>query len=237
MPYPKKFWRLAPSAIPHTVTFDGESDLSCPLALIPKLRPRHGVVLARWDASAQLGLVDALGVVVKLRPDASAANIRWRPAEISLRPSPSGRRHWTQSEPFFGFANDVAARYMLEDLLAEHFPEYSEIEFGAPPALREPSSVGLRTAMPGFVYVIKSSYGYKIGKTVNMKDRTRLFGVKLPFPISIEHYAYFDDYSLAEREFHRVFHTKRLEGEWFDLNAQDLAQIKSKGMHVPVAGL
>lgn len=237
MPNPKQFWRLAPSVIPQAVIFDLECDLAHPPDLILKLRPRHGIVLARWDASEQLGLVDAFGVVVKLRPDASAVRILWRSAEISLRPSPTGRRYWAQAEPFFGFAKDVAARYMLEDLFAEHFPEYSEIEFGTTPSLRSPGSGGFGTAIPGFVYVIKSPYGYKIGKTVNMKERTRLFGVKLPFPISIEHYAYFDDYSLAESEFHRTFHTKRLEGEWFDLNAQDLAQIKSKGKHIPVAGL
>jgi hypothetical protein len=237
MPNPKQFWRLARSAIPQAVTFDRECDLAHPPGLILKLRPKHGIVLAHWDANEQLGVVNALGVVVKLKPDASGAQILWRPADISLRPSPAGRRYWAQVEPFFGFAKDVAARYMLENLFAEHFPEYSEIEFGTIPAQKSPSSVGFGTAIPGFVYVIKSPYGYKIGKTVNMKDRTRLFGVKLPFPISIEHYAFFDDYSQAESEFHRIFHTKRLEGEWFDLNAQDLVQIKSKGKHIPVAGL
>lgn len=33
---------------------------------------------------------------------------------------------------------------------------------------------------PGYVYVIRSKYGFKIGKSKRLKGRTRLFEVKLP---------------------------------------------------------
>ncbi|MEB0028940.1 hypothetical protein QN375_24765 [Pseudomonas sp. MH9.2] len=58
--------------------------------------------------------------------------------------------------------------------------------------------------------MIRSDHGFKIGKTVNMKNRTRLFEAKLLFPISIAHYAWFDDYSHAERSFHSTYHAKLL---------------------------
>lgn len=92
-------------------------------------------------------------------------------------------------------------------------------------------------ATGGYVYLVRSQYGVKIGKSVNVKSRTRLFEVKLPFPISVEHYAWFDDYSYAERDLHRKFHAKRLEGEWFDLSKEDVAHIMTLGKSVPVAGL
>jgi hypothetical protein len=214
MSVPKNFWRLSPSAIPEGIAFGKAMAISSPSHLIYKLRPRHGIVLATWDGIQQLGLVSALGIVIKMRSDSIAAEVLWRPAQISLYPKSSGRRYWSQPEPFFGFAREVVSRYMLDDLFAEHFPEYSEMEFGARPIDYHMSQKRFSTVTPGFVYVVKSPYGYKIGKTVNMKDRMRLFGVKLPFPISVEHYAYFEDYSLAESEFHRMFNPKRLEGEW-----------------------
>lgn len=84
-------------------------------------------------------------------------------------------------------------------------------------------------ATPGFVYLLRSEYGFKIGKTVSMKSRTRLFEVKLPFRFSVEHFAHFDNYTEAVRAFHDHFRSQRLEGEWFDLKPADLEHIKSLG--------
>ena len=64
---------------------------------------------------------------------------------------------------------------------------------------------------------------------MNIMNRTRLFEVKLPFPIELVHYAYFDDYTKAEREMHQMFAAKRLEGEWFDLDENDVSAIKALG--------
>lgn len=116
----------------------------------------------------------------------------------------------------------------LADLFAERFPDLEGATFSSARASnvsrRIPSAV-----TPGYVYLIRSPYGFKIGKTVNIKSRTRLFEVKLPFPISVEHYSWFEDYSTAERQLHDTFHNKRLEGEWFDLSPHDIAHIKTLG--------
>ena len=87
------------------------------------------------------------------------------------------------------------------------------------------------------MYLIRSPYGAKIGKSVNVKSRTRLFEVKLPFPITVEHYAWFDEYSFAERDLHRQYHAKRLEGEWFDLSPADIATIKTLGKPISMQNL
>lgn len=161
------------------------------------------------------------------------AKISWQEAEISLKPNPGGRQFWRK--PYFGFAKDVVSRYMLDDLFAEHFPEYGSMEFGR--AIPSDGSRYSNEPTVGYVYVIRSEYGFKIGKTVNIKQRTRLFEVKLPFPITVEHYARFEDYSEAERFFHQRFYSQRLEGEWFDLSDDDLAYIKDQGESVSVEGL
>jgi hypothetical protein len=53
--------------------------------------------------------------------------------------------------------------------------------------------------------------------------------VKLPFPIRIENYAKFSDYTQAERSLHLYFQDKRMEGEWFSLTEDDVAFIKTLG--------
>ena len=237
-PSPKQFWRLRPSARPVAPggLVSGAS-IELPLELIQKLRPRHGITLARWDTTSQLGKVEALGVVRKVEHEYTSAEVDWRPVEINFRPNPTGRRWWTQARPFFRYAKDVAERYLLEALFAEHFPEFADLEFGTQPQTADRASRPSSSATGGYVYVIRSKLGFKIGKTVNLRSRTRLFAVRLPFPTSVEHYAWFEDYTHAERSFHLTYHAKRLEGEWFDLNESDLEAIKSQGQSVPVAGL
>jgi hypothetical protein len=81
---------------------------------------------------------------------------------------------------------------------------------------------------PGYIYVIKSQYGFKIGKSRQLHQRTRLFGVKLPFPIEVALTGWCSEYSETERALHREFAGKRLEGEWFDLNDSDLASLRQR---------
>jgi hypothetical protein len=233
---PAKYWRVAPRLDSDTSAFDCSGEM-LPFEVLVSLRPRHGVLLAEWDPSSQLGRVHQLGVVRAVADGGSRVNIDWVVCDISLRPNPTGRRWWTQAKPFFGFAPDVAARYGLDDLFAEHFPEFSELSFG--PAPKEVLLGARPSASPtgGYVYVIRSPHGFKIGKTVNLKQRTKLFEVKLPFKNSLEHYAWFDDYTHAERSFHHRFHHKRLEGEWFDLQPEDIDSIRREGVHIPVEGL
>lgn len=207
------------------------------LSAVQSLKPRHGVLVAEWDPSALLGRVRQLGVVRKAADAVSGAAIDWKECEINLRPHPAGRRWWTQTKPFFAFASDVTIRYGLDDLFAEHFPEFCDLSFSPMPSPISSTSKTPAFPIAGYIYVVRSPHGFKIGKTVNLKQRTKLFEVKLPFKNSLEHYAWFDDYTLAERNFHVRFHHKRLEGEWFDLDMTDLDAIRLEGKHVPLEGL
>lgn len=225
-----KFIRVDPASLVEQDVADDESLLVGPPELLTKLRPRMGIVVARWDRAQQLGWTSRFGIVTSLA--AGGARLRWAAADTAYHPNPSGRRYWEQAQPFFGFAKEVAERYMLASAFAEQFPNNIVFE---PLAAQSPKVAQVRPSSSptgGYVYLVRSKYGIKIGKSVNVKSRTKLFEVKLPFPITVEHYAWFDDYSMAERELHKKYHSQRLEGEWFDLSEADVAHIKTLGKSV-----
>jgi len=74
----------------------------------------------------------------------------------------------------------------------------------------------------GYVYLFKSGKFYKIGSTNNPDRRQYEIGIQLPEKIHHIHSIETDDPSGIEAYWHRRFREKRLQGEWFDLNANDI---------------
>jgi hypothetical protein len=86
----------------------------------------------------------------------------------------------------------------------------------------------LRSKKFGYVYLVRSVSGhYKIGRTKDPADRMKTFNVKLPFEIELLHTIESDDYCIAEELLHDKFALKRINGEWFALDDNDVAYIKS----------
>ncbi len=222
----KNYWRVAPSSLPAGFSPFSEEWLPGPSDLLRRIQPGEGIAYGDWDGLEMVGRISALGVC--LDKDDRGARMDWREVQIVLKPMPAGRTHW-RSKPFFGFADSVTNRYGLADLFAERFPDLDRIAFSS----RKPTAGVSRRlptiATPGYVYLLRSEYGFKIGKTVSMRSRTRLFEVKLPFRFSVEHFAHFENYTEAERTLHDHFRSQRLEGEWFDLKPADIDHIKSLG--------
>jgi hypothetical protein len=77
-----------------------------------------------------------------------------------------------------------------------------------------------------YVYFIKSEYGYKVGKTKDIKQRLNTFGVKLPFKFSLFSYIETKRMDECELYFHDLFSDRRINGEWFDLKEYDFETIK-----------
>lgn len=232
----KDFYRVPADTPERNAEMFSESRLFAPSELFQKIRPGHGIVLSTWNDGAQVGNVVAFGVVKSVNVPACTAEMAWASSNVILKPNPQGRQFW-RNKPFFRFADNVAVRYMLDDLFSEHFPDIDTIVLGGVTGLPTTARDRIYQAIPGYVYVIHSEHGYKIGKTVNIKTRTQMFSVKLPFPIELIHYAWFDNYSEAERRFHERFASKRLEGEWFSLSRSDIEEIRKEGKAVPVEGL
>ncbi len=75
----------------------------------------------------------------------------------------------------------------------------------------------------GYVYLIRSPTGaYKIGRSKNPKDRIQTFEVKLPFEIQYIVTIRASNMSGLERALHEKYGAKRINGEWFALDEQDV---------------
>ncbi|MCP5225934.1 MAG: hypothetical protein H6946_12605 [Thauera sp.] len=171
----KTFWRLR---IESDAAF--RSMMASSTAIPPdgefllRVSRGHGICLASYDHGTATGLVRAMGIVLGVEGD--RLRVAWRETSVTLRPNGSGQKFWVD-RPYFEFAKTVVARYQLAEHFAALFPT-SPI----PPRTSGVSTAGIAgrdTDSGGYVYLIKSEYGYKIGKTKNMKQRTQLFGVKL----------------------------------------------------------
>lgn len=80
----------------------------------------------------------------------------------------------------------------------------------------------------GYVYLMAGNGYCKIGKSKDVQARHRQLGIKMPFPIQVEHYIQCADMHSVEEYWHHLFREKRLEGEWFNLTEDDISLFRSK---------
>lgn len=80
----------------------------------------------------------------------------------------------------------------------------------------------------GFVYLMKSGRYCKIGQTNDVGRRRYDLAIQLPQPIGEVHVIATDDPVGIERYWHGRFKDRRMNGEWFELTAQDVAAFKRR---------
>jgi len=82
----------------------------------------------------------------------------------------------------------------------------------------------------GYVYFILNQEAgtVKIGRAKDLERRMDIFTKKFEFPIELIQFIYTLNYEKIEMAFHRHYHAKRREGEWFALSEADIVQIKEK---------
>jgi hypothetical protein len=97
-------------------------------------------------------------------------------------------------------------------------------------ASRPPPAEDDLTARPtaGYVYLLKhgSRREYKIGRTCNPLRREGEVAIELPEKLRPLHYIETDDPAGIEKYWHTRFSSKRKEGEWFALTAEDVRAFK-----------
>ncbi|MGY2491261.1 GIY-YIG nuclease family protein [Cupriavidus sp. CP313] len=198
--------------------------------------------MAAYDPAQQIGLFRWVGIIVG--GSSALRQVDWRPSEAQIWvDTPPGRGFWRAGA--FCFAAKKVPDYGLHELWRDHFdgmelrsrtpritvplgPKTPRAGRVASERLDPIEVVGEPTAgsRTGVVYVLKSAYGYKVGRTTNVPARMRAFGVQLPFAYTIPLCAWFDDNHVAERRYHDLFAHKRINGEWFDLDEADIEQIR-----------
>ncbi|GLV66648.1 hypothetical protein Bmyc01_53170 [Bacillus mycoides] len=80
------------------------------------------------------------------------------------------------------------------------------------------------TSPNGYIYLIKEyiTNTYKIGRTSNPKNRLDIFNVKLPFKWDLVALYSTRNMIILESNLHELFTKKRKNGEWFNLDEDDL---------------
>lgn len=240
---PAKYWRFPCSL--DSVLEVPSAEFTLPPEFVNRVSTPtrgHGITIAAYDEVEKTGLLRWLGIVTGgIGP---TRTVDWHPttAQIWVDTDP-GRSFW-KSGPF-AFAPKKVRDYGLHELWQQHFdglelrdqapmrirPKGSRIRPSrmAPERLNPVEVIGQpRTgAKAGVVYLLKSAYGYKIGRTRSVPDRMRAFGVQLPFIYTIPFCVWFDDSHAAERRYHDAFANKRINGEWFDLEDADIELIRT----------
>lgn len=79
----------------------------------------------------------------------------------------------------------------------------------------------------GYIYIIKEQENgrVKIGKAKHYINRLNIFNVKLPFPYEVIKIFEVSNRHKVEKLLHDNFSNKRLNGEWFELNDEDIEAI------------
>ncbi|SMC54587.1 GIY-YIG nuclease family protein [Pedobacter nyackensis] len=80
----------------------------------------------------------------------------------------------------------------------------------------------------GYIYFLQEKkYGsIKIGRSLNLDLRLSSFVTDLPYRVELVGYIRSINYETIELTFHKHFRHKRLGGEWFELSAEEITDLK-----------
>lgn len=246
---PSKYWRIACALDADTPL--PPTEYAPPEHIASQTRPPmvgDGFLLAAYDEAQETGLIRYVGIVKAGR--ANAVSVEWRPVHAEIWVDTRKGRDFWKNRAGFGFATTKIAGYGLHELFAESFEDLEAREplSGKAQAVRakglarpkvhaakisperlnpiEVIGTPTTTSRGGVVYVLKSAYGYKVGRTRNVPARMRAFGVHLPILYTIPLCVWFEDCIVAEKRYHDLFQEKRINGVWFDLSENDIEQIR-----------
>lgn len=87
----------------------------------------------------------------------------------------------------------------------------------------------------GYVYLIRMQGVHKVGKCRSWRARKKGYS-GMPFPVTLVCLLRTDDPSKLESDLHARYAPKRLHGEWFNLDAREVAEICAHPLRVDREG-
>lgn len=134
------------------------------------------------------------------------------------------RRFGTKAQQIARLIAHCEASPALQDVLAIARSSAATSEALAPPL---PEDDICREAA-GYVYLLRAGPHFKIGRSVSFERRSRELAIQLPERAETVHVISTDDAVGIEAYWHRRFESKRKNGEWFALSAQDVKAFKRR---------
>lgn len=121
----------------------------------------------------------------------------------------------------------INSNYSLVEWVICSFEEYCE-EYREKKEIYDNKQIKRKRRLEeiGFIYILKSKYGCKIGKSRELEKRLNLFDVKLPFKIECILTVQTKEYHTKEKILHERYASKHLDGEWFQLDENDIIEIQ-----------
>ena len=78
----------------------------------------------------------------------------------------------------------------------------------------------------GYIYILESGELFKIGRTLNSERRFETYKTQNPFGIKVIILRQVNDYVGVETELLKQYKSKRINGEWFKLDKEDIKKIE-----------
>lgn len=199
----------------------------------------YGVYWARWnDAVREAGLTPNQ-FVKAYDPGELLDRLASLTLELGRLPTEGDLRLKSKNDKSFPNSKTIArigGKAELVQRLAEfcrNKPEYAQVlglcgEYVERPSKVDQTKDDATQLSLGFVYLMKSGRHYKIGKTNSAGRREYELAIQLPERAKSIHVIRTDDPSGIEAYWHKRFESKRMNGEWFSLNAEDVAAFKRR---------
>lgn len=117
---------------------------------------------------------------------------------------------------------------LFRSIIAEHVR--AKTGYVDPPKARRPRTQ-IKKPKPshpangGYIYIIKCSGLYKIGRALDVQKR--IGEMTLPQRPELVSSVFSLEYGALEKGLHAMFADRRKHGEWFDLSDEQLEQVKS----------
>lgn len=193
------------------------------------VRAGDGVLLFSWNETDRIANIWAIGLVQTANADIKELSVCWREATFAIRPGSAGFRHWRDKWILHLEPSRVKA-YDLQQIFATAFndPLLLDKRVDSTFILRKSISKDRESIIPevGFVYLMFDGSIFKIGKALDILSRKKQLERQLGKSLEILHAIYSTDYTRAEAEMHYRFASKRVFGEWFELDEKDVETIK-----------